>query len=107
MEGAWNFGREEEGGNLGFKIRYKEGYFPVPPMDHFQDLRTEMVLKLIDVGVPVEVHHHEVGTAGQAEIDMKFGPLTQMADSLMKYKWVIKNVARRAGKTVTFMPKPI
>jgi glutamine synthetase len=106
VEGVWNSGREENP-NLGFKIRYKEGYFPVPPMDHYQDLRTEMMLKLIEVGVPVEVHHHEVGTAGQAEIDMRFGTLLQMADSLMKYKWCIKNVARKAGKTVTFMPKPI
>jgi glutamine synthetase len=106
VEGVWNSGREENP-NLGFKIRYKEGYFPCPPMDHYQDLRTEMMLKLIEVGVPVEVHHHEVGTAGQSEIDMRFGTLLQMADNLMKYKWCIKNVARKAGKTVTFMPKPI
>jgi glutamine synthetase len=106
VEGIWNSGRDE-GPNLGFKIRYKEGYFPCPPMDHYQDLRTEMMLKLIEVGVPVEVHHHEVGTAGQSEIDMRFGTLLQMADNLMKYKWAIKNVARKAGKTVTFMPKPI
>jgi glutamine synthetase len=106
VEGIWNSGREEKP-NLGFKIRYKEGYFPCPPMDHYQDLRTEMMLKLIEVGVPVEVHHHEVGTAGQSEIDMRFGTLLQMADNLMKYKWCIKNVARKAGKTVTFMPKPI
>jgi glutamine synthetase len=106
VEGVWNSGREENP-NLGFKVRYKEGYFPVPPMDHYQDLRTEMVLKLIECGVRTELHHHEVGTAGQSEIDLRFDTLVRMADSMMKYKWVIKNVARQAGKTVTFMPKPI
>jgi glutamine synthetase len=106
VEGVWNSGRDEKP-NLGFKVRYKEGYFPVPPMDHYQDLRTEMVLKLIEVGVRTELHHHEVGTAGQSEIDLRFDTLVKMADSMMKYKWVIKNVARRANKTVTFMPKPI
>jgi glutamine synthetase len=105
-EGAWNTGREE-GPNLGYKLRHKEGYFPVPPADQQQDLRSEIILKLEEVGVPVEVHHHEVGTAGQGEIDMRFGPLTKMADSLMHYKYVIKNVARKHGKTATFMPKPI
>jgi glutamine synthetase len=107
IEGAWNTGREEAGGNLGFKIRYKEGYFPCPPMDHYQDLRSEMVLAMKDMGMEVEVHHHEVGTAGQAEIDLRFGPMVQMADALMKYKYAIRNVARRNGKAVTFMPKPI
>jgi glutamine synthetase len=107
IEGAWNTGREEPGGNLGFKVRYKEGYFPCPPMDHYQDLRSEMVLTMKEMGMAIEVHHHEVGTAGQAEIDMRFGPLLEMADNMMKYKYVIKNVARRAGKAVTFMPKPI
>jgi glutamine synthetase len=107
VEGVWNSGAEEDGGNLGYKPRYKEGYFPVPPMDHYQDLRSEMVLTLRELGVPVEVHHHEVGTAGQAEIDMGFAPLLAMADRLMLYKYVTKNVALKHGKTVTFMPKPI
>jgi glutamine synthetase len=107
VEGVWNSGAEEGGHNLGYKPRYKEGYFPVPPMDHYQDLRSEMTLTLRELGVPVEVHHHEVGTAGQAEIDMGFAPLLPMADRLMLYKYVVKNVARRAGKTATFMPKPI
>ena len=107
VEGVWNSGAEEGGRNLGYKPRYKEGYFPLPPMDHFQDLRSEMVLTLRRLGIPVEVHHHEVGTAGQAEIDMGFAPLLSMADRLMLYKYVIKQVARLNGKTVTFMPKPI
>ncbi|MBX7160180.1 MAG: type I glutamate--ammonia ligase [Acidimicrobiia bacterium] len=106
IEGAWNTGADE-GPNLGYKPRYKEGYFPVPPMDHYQDLRSEMVRVLESVGVPIEVHHHEVGTAGQAEIDMRFDTLLSVADSVMKYKYVVKNVAREAGKTATFMPKPI
>jgi glutamine synthetase len=103
---AWNTGREEKP-NLGYKPRYKEGYFPVPPMDHFQDLRSEMILVLERVGVEIEIHHHEVGTAGQAEIDMRFDSLLRMADKLMLYKYVVKNVARQAGKTATFMPKPV
>ncbi|MDQ3940644.1 MAG: type I glutamate--ammonia ligase [Actinomycetota bacterium] len=107
VEGVWNSGAEEDGRNLGYKPRYKEGYFPVPPMDHYQDLRSEMTLTLRELGIPVEVHHHEVGTAGQAEIDMGFAPLLTMADRLMLYKYVIKNVALRHGKTITFMPKPI
>ncbi|MFN8105488.1 MAG: type I glutamate--ammonia ligase [Acidimicrobiia bacterium] len=106
IEGAWNTGADE-GPNLGYKPRYKEGYFPVPPMDHYQDLRSEMVRVLESVGVPIEVHHHEVGTAGQAEIDMRFDTLLSSADKVMKYKYVVKNVAREAGKTATFMPKPI
>ncbi|HEV2491880.1 MAG TPA: type I glutamate--ammonia ligase [Terriglobia bacterium] len=108
-EGFWNSGKEGTNGekNLGYKPRYKEGYFPVPPMDSLQDIRSDMMLTLERVGVPVEVHHHEVGTAGQTEIDMRYDTLTKMADSLMKYKYVAKNVARRHGKTVTFMPKPI
>src|SRR5262245_38851661 len=101
--GAWNTGKE----GLGYKPRYKQGYFPVPPMDHFQDIRSEMVLNLESVGVKVEVHHHEVGTAGQTEIDMRFDTLTRMADKVMWYKYVTKNTARKHGKTVTFMPKPI
>src|ERR1700729_4087885 len=107
VEGAWNTGREEEGGNLGSKPPYKGGYFPVPPVDHYTDLRSEMVRKLIQVGVTVEMQHHEVGTAGQAEIDILFGPLLKQADNLMLYKYVVKSVARAAGKTATFMPKPI
>lgn len=106
VEGAWNTGREENP-NLGFKVRYKEGYFPVPPMDHYQDLRTEMVLELQKAGIQVELHHHEVGTAGQAEIDIRFDTLLTTADKMMKYKYILKNVARRNGKTITFMPKPI
>jgi glutamine synthetase len=108
-EGFWNSGKEGENGsrNLGYKPRYKEGYFPVPPMDSLQDIRSEMMLTLERLGVSVEIHHHEVGTAGQTEIDLRFDTLTNMSDSMMKYKYVIKNVARRHGKTVTFMPKPI
>ena len=105
-EGFWNSGKEENP-NLGYKPRYKEGYFPVPPMDSQQDIRTEMMLTLESIGVDIEVHHHEVGTAGQAEIDMRFDSLVSMGDKLLKYKYVIKNVARRHGKTATFMPKPI
>ncbi|HVM36612.1 MAG TPA: type I glutamate--ammonia ligase [Actinomycetota bacterium] len=107
VEGVWNSGAEESGGNKGYKPRYKEGYFPVPPMDHYQDLRSQMVLTLRDLGIPVEVHHHEVGTAGQGEIDMGFADLLTMADRLMLYKYVIKNVGLQYGKTITFMPKPI
>ena len=107
VEGVWNSGAKEDGKNLGYKPRYKEGYFPVPPMDHYQDLRSEMVVTLRELGIPVEVHHHEVGTAGQSEIDMGFGSLLEMADRLMLYKYVVKNTALRHGKTVTFMPKPI
>ncbi|MFN2609391.1 MAG: type I glutamate--ammonia ligase, partial [Actinomycetota bacterium] len=107
VEGAWNSGRQEDGGNKGYKPRYKEGYFPVPPTDHYQDLRSEMVLNMKKVGINVEVHHHEVGTSGQAEIDMGFGPLLNMADNLLLYKYVVKNTAFQNGKTVTFMPKPI
>jgi glutamine synthetase len=106
IEGIWNSGRDE-GPNLGFKPRYKEGYFPVPPMDHFQDLRSEMILVLERLGVEVEIQHHEVGTAGQAEIDMRFDTLLRMADKLMLYKYVVKNVARARGHSATFMPKPI
>ncbi len=106
VEGSWNTARDE-GPNLGYKPRYKEGYFPVPPMDHFQDLRSEMILTLERLGVEVEVQHHEVGTAGQAEIDMRFDTLLAMADKLMLYKYVVKNVARKNGLSATFMPKPI
>ncbi len=106
VEGIWNTGRDECP-NLGYKPRHKEGYFPVPPMDKFQDLRSEMLLTLISLGIDVEAQHHEVATAGQAEIDMRFKPLLQMADQLMWFKYVLKNVANRHGHTVTFMPKPL
>ncbi|NIR31478.1 MAG: type I glutamate--ammonia ligase [Gammaproteobacteria bacterium] len=106
VEGFWNSG-DEARPNLGYKPRYKEGYFPVPPMDHMQNLRSEMVRTLQQVGIEVEVHHHEVGTAGQAEIDMRFKSLTRMADQVLMYKYVVKNVARAHGRTVTMMPKPI
>jgi glutamine synthetase len=106
VEGVWNSGKDE-GPNLGFKPRYKEGYFPVPPMDHFQDLRSEMILQMEALGIEIEVQHHEVGTAGQAEIDMRFDTLLTMADKLMLYKYVVKSVARAHGLTATFMPKPI
>lgn len=107
IEGRWNSGREEDPKNLGYKPRYKEGYFPVPPLDSQQDIRTEMIELMMEVGIDVECHHHEVATAGQAEIDMRFAPLVRMADSLMWYKYIVKNVARRHNKTVTFMPKPL
>jgi glutamine synthetase len=106
VEGRWNAGRVENP-NLGYKPRYKEGYFPVPPTDSQQDIRSEMVLTLEKIGVLIETQHHEVATAGQAEIDMRFAPLVQMADNVLKYKYVIKNTARKYGKTVTFMPKPL
>ncbi|MGQ9750140.1 type I glutamate--ammonia ligase [Desulfosoma sp.] len=105
-EGIWNSGREENP-NLGYKPRHKEGYFPVPPTDALQDLRTEMVLMMQQVGIQVECQHHEVATAGQAEIDMRFAPLVKMGDQLMWFKYIIKNVARKHKKTVTFMPKPL
>jgi glutamine synthetase len=106
VEAPWNTSRDE-GPNLGYKTRSKEGYFPVPPSDKFQNLRTEMLLTLENLGIEVECQHHEVATAGQSEIDMKFKPLLQMADQLMWFKYVLKNVAYRAGHTVTFMPKPL
>jgi len=106
VEGEWNSGRDEKP-NLGYKPRYKEGYFPVPPHDTFQDIRSEIMKRARAVGVPVEKHHHEVATAGQAEIDMRYDTLTRMADHLMMLKYVIKNVARKYGKVATFMPKPL
>jgi glutamine synthetase len=106
MEAHWNSAREEMP-NLGYKIRTKEGYFPVPPADSLQDLRSEMVLLMEEAGIEVEAHHHEVATAGQSEIDMRFGPLVKMADQMMMYKYIVKNVAKKHGKTATFMPKPI
>ena len=107
--GAWNTGKEgtPDQPNLGYKPRYKQGYFPVPPMDQFQDIRSDMVLALESVGVRVEVHHHEVATGGQTEIDMRFDTLLKMADKVLWYKYVTKNTAKKHGKTVTFMPKPI
>ena len=105
-EGFWNSGSNGTQ-NLGHKPRYKEGYFPTSPIDTLQDIRTDMVLTLEAVGVGVEVHHHEVATAGQTEIDMRRDTLTRMADNYLLYKYVTKNVAKKHGKTVTFMPKPI
>lgn len=105
-EGAWNTARDEQP-NLGYKIPFKGGYFPVPPSDKFQDLRTEMMLTMIDCGLNVEVQHHEVGTAGQAEIDLRFMPLLKHADDMMLYKYIVKNVAFQNGYTATFMPKPL
>jgi glutamine synthetase len=105
-EGIWNSGQNGTK-NLGHRPRYKEGYFPVSPLDSLQDIRTEMVLTLQELGIEVEVHHHEVATAGQTEIDMKRDALTRMADKYLVYKYVTKNVAKKQGKTVTFMPKPI
>ena len=108
--GAWNSGLEadtEGRPNRGYKVKYKGGYFPVPPADHFADLRDDMVRNLIDVGLEVERAHHEVGTAGQAEINYKFNTMLAAADEVMKFKYIIKNTAWAAGKTVTFMPKPI
>jgi glutamine synthetase len=105
-EGIWNSGSNSTP-NMGFRPRFKEGYFPVPPTDKLQDLRSEIMLKLIDAGVDVEVHHHEVGTAGQAEIDMRFSTLTKMGDSMMTYKYIIKNVCQQHGYVATFMPKPL
>ena len=106
VEGSWNSGREENP-NLGYKPRYKEGYFPVPPSDTLQDLRSEICLKLMEAGVDVEVHHHEVGTAGQGEIDIRFGELTTTGDKIALYKYIIKNMARENNLVATFMPKPL
>lgn len=106
VEGRWNSGREEFP-NLGYKPRYKEGYYPVAPTDSLVDLRAEMAIVMEELGIEVETQHHEVATAGQCEIDMKYNTLTLMADQLMWFKYVIKNVARRNEKTVTFMPKPL
>jgi len=106
VEGAWNTARFEEP-NLGYKPGFKGGYFPVSPTDTYHDLRGEMVYPMRKVGIIVEAHHHEVATAGQSEIDMKFEPLVKMGDQFMWFKYIIKNVAKRHGKTVTFMPKPV
>lgn len=106
QEGSWNTGRVEKP-NLGYKPRNKEGYFPVPPMDSYQNLRSKMVSVLRDVGVDAEAHHHEVASGGQSEIDIRFNTMVNMGDQALKYKYVIKNVARRYNKSVTFMPKPL
>ncbi len=106
VEGIWNSGRDECN-NQGYKPRHKEGYFPVPPMDKFQNIRTEMMLTLESLGIDIEAQHHEVATAGQAEIDMRFKPLLEMGDQMVWFKYVLKNVAYRHGHTVTFMPKPL
>jgi len=105
-EGIWNSGREEYP-NLAYKPRHKEGYFPTPPADSMHDLRSEMVSVLESLGISCEAHHHEVATGGQQEIDMRFAPMLDMGDNMMWYKYVVKNVARRNGKTATFMPKPL
>ena len=107
VEGAWNSNRLEEGGNRGYKTRYKGGYFPVAPYDHFADLRDEMSTALINAGIEIERAHHEVGTGGQAEINYKFNTLTHAADEVLLFKYIVKNVAWRNGKTATFMPKPL
>jgi glutamine synthetase len=107
IEGRWNSGREEAGGNLGYKPRYKEGYFPTSPTDTLHDMRTEMLLTMADCGVPIEKHHHEVASGGQGELGFRFATMVKAADYLMTYKYVIKNVAKKYGRTVTFMPKPI
>jgi glutamine synthetase len=104
-EGRWNSGREAN--NLGYRPRFREGYFPVAPTDHYQDLRSEMMLTMQSCGMEVECHHHEVASGGQTEIDVKFDSLLRSADKMLLYKYIVKNVANRNGKTVTFMPKPI
>ncbi|MDP2954316.1 MAG: type I glutamate--ammonia ligase [Chloroflexota bacterium] len=106
VEGIWNSGNGD-GANLGYKIRSKEGYSPTPPTDKLQDLRSEMALKMIESGIDIEVHHHEVATAGQVEFDMKYDTLTRMADKVMLFKYIVKNMAVKRGFTATFMPKPL
>ncbi|PDW01570.1 type I glutamate--ammonia ligase [Candidatus Viridilinea mediisalina] len=106
-EGVWNTGAAVEGGNKAYRIRHKEGYFPVPPTDTLQDIRSEMILKMAQVGIEIELHHHEVATAGQCEIDMKFDTLVRMADKLQRYKYIVRQVARTHGYSATFMPKPL
>ncbi|HMN24530.1 MAG TPA: type I glutamate--ammonia ligase [Ignavibacteriaceae bacterium] len=106
IEGKWNSGREENP-NLGYKPRFKEGYFPVPPTDSLMDLRNEMVTNLINCGIDVEAQHHEVASGGQCEIDLRFAPLVKAADQLLMFKYIVKNTAKKNNKTVTYMPKPI
>jgi len=105
-EGHWNTARDENP-NLGYKPRFKEGYFPVPPSDKLQDIRTEMAILMENMGMTVETHHHEVSTGGQCEIDIQYSPLLRQADNLMLFKYIVKNVALQHGKTATFMPKPL
>ncbi len=105
-EAEWNRGKKESP-NQGYKIRYKEGYFPVPPTDKLMDIRNEMMQTMIECGLNVECHHHEVATAGQSEIDLRFDEMVSMADKMMIYKYIVKNVAYKHGKTATFMPKPL
>ncbi|MXY69956.1 MAG: type I glutamate--ammonia ligase [Acidobacteriia bacterium] len=104
-EGRWNSGRAEN--NLGYRPRYKEGYFPVPPTDHMQDIRTEMTKVMMDCGIEIECHHHEVATGGQCEIDQRFDTLVLSADNMMLYKYIVRQVAYQHGKSATFMPKPL
>jgi glutamine synthetase len=106
-EGIWNSGAVREGGNKGYRVRNKEGYFPVPPTDTLQDIRSEMILQMAAAGIDIELHHHEVATAGQCEIDMRFDSLLVMADKLQKYKYIVRNTARQHGYSATFMPKPL
>ena len=106
-EGIWNSGVNDGMPNLGHRPRHKQGYFPVPPMDTLQDIRSEAILKMMECGIDIEVHHHEVATAGQGEIDMHYDSLTRMADQVMLHKYIVKNVARDHEKTATFMPKPL
>ena len=105
-EGIWNSGKEESP-NLAHKPRHKEGYFPVPPVDSLNDIRNEMVVNLMDLGIEVEAQHHEVATGGQCEIDLKFRPLLKSADQLLMFKYIVKNTAHKNGKTATYMPKPV
>jgi len=107
IEGQWNRGKSGQGKHAGYQIRHKEGYFPVPPTDTLQDVRTEIMMTLLSCGVEVEGQHHEVATAGQCEVDMKYGPLLTTADHLLIYKYVVKNIAAKHNKTATFMPKPL
>ncbi|MDJ0588732.1 MAG: type I glutamate--ammonia ligase [Pleurocapsa sp. MO_226.B13] len=107
VEGIWNSGAREEGGNLGYKTGHKRGYFPVAPSDTLQDIRSEMLLTMGKCGVPIEKHHHEVASAGQCELGIKFSDLVHAADYVLTYKYIVKNVARKYGKTATFMPKPV
>jgi glutamine synthetase len=106
-EGIWNSGRDGGTPNQAHRPRHKEGYFPVPPVDKLQDLRSKIMLAMEAAGIDVEVHHHEVGTAGQTEIDMRFSTLVRMADQVMMYKYIVKNVCDQYGYTATFMPKPL
>ncbi len=107
VEGIWNSGKKEEGGNLGYKIEHKRGYFPVAPTDTLQDIRSEMLLTMGKCGVPIEKHHHEVASGGQNELGIKFSDLVSAADFVLTYKYVVKNVAKKHGKSATFMPKPL